>query len=505
MAAIARTSNQVYRLPVFLLATALFSLFFNADFCACASKGIIAELTDEYFEQGLLDYNNAVVLFYSQKCVHCSDFMPIFELAADELIRNEPPVHSAMVDCMDAGKQVCNTEEINHLPSIKIYRKGRLYDEYDGPRKVDDLVAYMKKLVGISSKELPLDNLQKFATSQKDVAVVAILRSKGNLRDNYFSLPAELSKDIRFGHVTVEESKMADLNITYGVTLYHPEHMRSKFEPWEYSYNIKNEGYDLEKFIFKNRYGLVGIRGIRQVDDFAPPLVIIYFRIDIHLKPKMLSYWRNRILKVAKNYQQSFRFAVSPIDDFQHEFVKFGIPMPDENNRDKPLVFAILENNIKYLMEEEFTMETFEAFLEGVLNKNIEAHLKSQPVPEETAEKGMVQTVVAKNFKSQVWGNEKNVLLAFYAPWCMFCKELNPILDKLAENLIEDNVDIFKMDGVENEIPSDFTIPRFPTLYYISKEDKHNPILYKGGANYQELFSFVKQHSSEKLNYRTEL
>jgi len=52
---------------------------------------------------------------------------------------------------------------------------------------------------------------------------------------------------------------------------------------------------------------------------------------------KATNYWRNRILKVAKNFADCLIFADSATDDFQHELNEFGY---DYVKGDKRVVFA---------------------------------------------------------------------------------------------------------------------------------------------------------------------
>lgn len=64
------------------------------------------------------------------------------------------------------------------------------------------------------------------------------------------------------------------------------------------------------------------------------------------------NYWRNRILKVAKNYEGKYSFAVSAKDDFQHELNEFGF---DYVPSDKPLICVKDNNKQKYVMKDEFS------------------------------------------------------------------------------------------------------------------------------------------------------
>lgn len=62
-------------------------------------------------------------------------------------------------------------------------------------------------------------------------------------------------------------------------------------------------------------------------------------------------YWRNRILKIAKNFANTFKFAISAKDDFQHELNEYGF---DFVSPDKPLILARSADNKKYIMKDEF-------------------------------------------------------------------------------------------------------------------------------------------------------
>lgn len=61
-----------------------------------------------------------------------------------------------------------------------------------------------------------------------------------------------------------------------------------------------------------------------------------------------------------------------------------------------------------------FSYEALENFARRLAQGVVEPYLKSQPVPEQTAD---VKVVVAKNFDEIVNDKSKDVLIEFYAPW----------------------------------------------------------------------------------------
>ena len=96
-------------------------------------------------------------------------------------------------------------------------------------------------------------------------------------------------------------------------------------------------------------------------------MVIVYIK---HLRG--INYWRNRVLKVAKDFD-SFNFAVSDKDDFQHELSEVGL---DYVAGDKPVVIAN-KNGQKYKMSGDFDMNTFREFLNVLKAGNLEPHIQS--------------------------------------------------------------------------------------------------------------------------------
>ena len=71
-----------------------------------------------------------------------------------------------------------------------------------------------------------------------------------------------------------------------------------------------------------------------------------------------------------------------------------------------------------------------------------------------------------QNFTAAI-GDNKNVLVEFYAPWCGHCKELEPEYEKLAAELKAEGSDtvIAKVDAtIETDLAEEFGIASYPTL-----------------------------------------
>merc|ERR1712045_896827 len=165
-------------------------------------------------------------------------------------------------------------------------------------------------------------------------------------------------------------------------------------------------------------------------------------------------------------------------NDFQQEMSEFGM---DYVAGDKPVITARM-NGLKYKMTEEFSMETLKDFLTQLEAGNLEPWIKSEPVPDNSA--NAVKVAVAKNFEELVTKSEKDVLVEFYAPWCGHCKKLTPIYDE--------------MGATANDVPPQFDVRGFPTIFWLPKESK-TPTSYNGGREKDDFIKYIAEHASEEL------
>lgn len=98
-----------------------------------------------------------------------------------------------------------------------------------------------------------------------------------------------------------------------------------------------------------------------------------------------------------------------------------------------------------------------------------------------------VLDVNKSNFESEVLKSDLPVLVDFWAPWCMPCKMMSPILDELSEE-IGDKVKIVKVNTEEaenQEIASEYQIQSIPNMK-----------LFKGGEVVTE---FIGMRSKDSL------
>ncbi|XP_018325556.1 protein disulfide-isomerase A3 [Agrilus planipennis] len=461
--------------------------------CSAKEEDVVV-LSDSDFDSRLQDYETALVMFYAPWCGHCKKLKPEFAKAAGDLLKNSPAVTLVKVDCTEAGKETCNRFGVGGYPTLKIFRNGEFSQEYNGPRQADGIVKYMKSQVGPSSKEVTtLNELDKFLQAENDVAVVGFFEKESDLKVAFLKLADKLREKVRFAHSSYKDV-LNSQGLKNGIVLFRPPHLSNKFEDDSVTYDGDADVTAINDFVVNNYHGLVGHRKPDNVQEFRNPLVVAYYSVDYIKNPKGTNYWRNRILKVAKEFKGRINFAVSNKDEFQRELNEYGF---DYVKGDKPVVFARDIKNQKFVMKDDFSIETLELFAKSVLDGTLEPYLKSEPIPETNDDP--VKIAVAKNFDEVVTNNDKDVLVEFYAPWCGHCKKLAPTLDELGKKLENEDVEIVKMDATANDVPADYEVRGFPTLYWVPKNNKQSPVRYEGGRELDDFVNYIAKHATSEL------
>ena len=76
-----------------------------------------------------------------------------------------------------------------------------------------------------------------------------------------------------------------------------------------------------------------------------------------------------------------------------------------------------------------------------------------------------VKTITKENFSQEVAQAAQPVLVDFWAPWCVYCKRLSPVLDRLSDKLGA-QVSVAKINIDEQpELAQKFDVSVIPTLY----------------------------------------
>lgn len=478
-----------------------------ASTVACSSVIDDSESSLDAFKSKIDSLDLTLVKFYAPWCGHCKRFAPDFEEAAKKLAADDTAVPLIKVDCTNdkGGKDICQHYEVQGYPTVKIFRKGEASEYKDG-RTADAVVKKMRSLAGPPSKELAtFEQLDTLYKDTKNLIVVGLFKDTEDSLYKQFIETANHNRDLAsFVHIFQDKAKDSleklvtfnakkDLKVS-SIVLARAAIYRSKFEA---DYLIYDAVDDLKSWIQDNSHGLVIARS-PSAQDLPKPSVVVYYNVDYERDPKGTNYWRNRVLKVASQFKdQDVTFAISNINQFAGELTEYGIDMAHLSKETSPAVVAKDQDGKKYSLQEKFSIDALKKFVESFLDGKLEPFLKSEDLPDNTD--AAVKVAVAKNFDELVTKSEKDIFIEFYAPWCGHCKSLAPTWEELGEKLKDEpGVDIVKIDATANDIPDQFSVQGFPTLFWFPKDTKQ-PIKYEGSRDIDALYRYVADHATDGL------
>lgn len=205
----------------------------------------VDELTDKEFDNKIGKPEVALVFFYAPWCGHCQKFSPEFNEAADKLQTDYPNISLMKVDCTSDGKNVCEQNAITAYPTLKIYRNGRYFKEYDGEMNANDIVDYMKAQIGPSSKELQNhDDFNRFLNvGQDSVSLVGFFETDNNLKTAYMNIADEMRGKCRFAH-TSDKDLIKRHGIRNGVVMFQPAFLWNKYKIHSTTFNNTINSYN---------------------------------------------------------------------------------------------------------------------------------------------------------------------------------------------------------------------------------------------------------------------
>ena len=87
-----------------------------------------------------------------------------------------------------------------------------------------------------------------------------------------------------------------------------------------------------------------------------------------------------------------------------------------------------------------------------------------------------IREITDSSFDTDVLKSEKLAIVDFWAPWCMPCRMMSPILEDIAGK--NDNIDFFKLNTDDNrKTPSQFGIRGIPSLIFFKDGKEVNRIV----------------------------
>ncbi|KAF9952508.1 protein disulfide-isomerase precursor [Mortierella alpina] len=438
----------------------------------------VLNLKLDNFDDTIKQEKLILVEFFAPWCGHCKALAPEYEIAATQLKEHGIPI--AKVDCTEQT-EVCKEHEIQGYPTLKVFVDGKPQD-YQGARKADAIVSYLKKQNLPALSELTADTLAAFSTSDKVVIVGSLPKDSKN-REILEKVAKQKRDQFLFG---VAESN-PDLE-GEGIVLY------KQFDEGKNELKGDFTEESLIEFITANSVPIM--------DEIGPDNYATYMEGGLPLAYLFYSSPEER-KAIGPAFEALAKENKGKMNFVYIDSEKFGAHASNLNLKEAAWPAFGIQNvatGAKYPLEDQeknLTVEKAKALVEGVLAGTVEPSIKSESIPE--TNDGPVKVVVAHTYKEIVEDQTKDVLIEFYAPWCGHCKNLIPTYDAIGELYKGSNIVIAKLDATANDLPADapFSIHGYPNIK-LRKAGTLEYVDYEGDRSQEDLVKFIAENAVNK-------
>lgn len=436
-----------------ILALLAFSAYAEAE----TDEGVLV-WTDDNFDEELKNHEKILVEFYAPWCGHCKKLAPEYVKAAEALAKLDPPMYLAKVDATEA-KELASRFEIKGFPTLKWFVNGEA-TEYNGGRTADEIVNWIKKKSGPPTSAVSDEELTTLKENEK--LVIVFYGDEGSDEFKAFQGAATSDDKHSFYHNHNADASLPEGLQRPGVAVYR------KFDEPVVVHSGDMTKDAISSFVSTSSVPTLiefGEEYIEPIFQNQKPAVFLFVDKKNDEHQKLVE----TLGTAAQANKGRIFFAHSGVKDgIQQRLAEFTGVTAENLPRLMIVGFNaagidkyVYEGDLATLTEKEVG-EFVTGFEEGTLQK----FLKSEEIP--TEDDGAVKIVVGKNF-ADIVGQDSDVLLEFYAPWCGHCKALEPKYKELAEELKDvEGLVIAKCDATANEIDG-INIQGFPTIKFFPK------------------------------------
>lgn len=454
------------------------------------AQRIVADLNDDNAERVLNSHEYVLLLGYASWCGRSAEIMPEFSYAATTLKEMGSPILLAKLDG-DRYTRAASKYGIKGFPSLLFFVNGT-WQYYTGGFTGDEIVIWARKKTGVPTVRLSSSSeAEEFSKRNQTSAVGLFEKFEGTAYEEFYKAAKE-DNEVQFVEVNnleVAKSLCPEMN-------HLPNSLGLiKSEP---------ENFVLFEGEFKKEYIL------QFVELNKHPLIT---RVTAHNSAKVLSSpIKLQVLIFAEPHEHESIISISQAaaKKYKSKIIFLLVDSTDENLA-KPMLtlfgldptmptVTAFDNSIgsKYLLGSNITPQTLEDFCSKLYAGNLSPYYKSEPIP--TENKGDVQDVVGKTFDDIVLKSSEDVLLEVHAPWCVNCKSVTKVMEKVAKHFKgETSLVIARIDGSSNEHPN-FQVNNYPSLLFYRAGNKAAPINVSTKSSLKALIQFVKENAGLPLS-----
>jgi protein disulfide-isomerase A1 len=448
---------------------------------AVAASDVVV-LTEDNFDDTINGNEYVLVEFYAPWCGHCKSLAPEYAKAATTLKKGDTGVVLGMVDATE-HRELGSRFGVQGFPTLKFFRGGNAGD-YDGPRKADGIVNWVKKKTGPPCVTVTSEEQLEALKEENDVLAFAVFGDDAEAQAAY-NKAALGSDSVVFAYTT-------DAAVGTSAGLTAPQMtVFQNFDEGRADYTGEFDAASISTFVTGNSLPLVIPFSAEKSSEIFGSDVKTHCLIFVNDDAEASATIAAEAAKVAKDYRGEALFVTVGTDEDRISGF-FGI---EESDLPTARLVTMGGQMRKYVFKGAAVDESnLREFVADFFAGKLVADLKSEDIP--ASQDGPVTVLVGKSFSDIVLDETKDVLVEFYAPWCGHCKSLSPIFDKVGEKFANvDSVVIAKMDATANEHEL-VEVEGFPTIKFWAANAKTEPVDYSGSRDEEGFVDFLKENAA---------
>ncbi|PFH33740.1 putative thioredoxin [Besnoitia besnoiti] len=487
------------------------------------------------------------VMYYAPWCYWSKATMPEFHAAAKILAHHDPPVILALVDSVEE-EDIANFEDIREFPTLRFFIDGRA-QAYHGRRHRTHLVHWVDTRLDRDKSLTSADHLDELVMNREygHLVIIGAFPDSGYDATAYVSVARQFGEDVFFGHVQQPElidhlrnrhifrlltgaERTPEVERRVASPPFIVVFSKNAHEPDVHVYaGNPSDVASLTHFASRFRFPLISVFDADRLpaNFFSDPRPKAAYIINTKNDPGAIGAVESEtsrdplvlaFIDAAKRYRHALLATVcgntTPFEKHMLELlgvdeeslpaVRIMSVNPDSDGRHHPA--------LKYRPEEpgakssswgvrqprvairHLTPKIIGDFFDAFARNDVEPYFRSEAVAEDLAEpRGAVKTVVGATFKQIVMESDEDVFIEFYAPWCGYCRKLEPAYKELAARLRDvTGLTVAKIDATRNEVPS-IKVSGYPTLFLFPRGKKDDPPqIYSGDRTVKDMLEWLE-------------
>ncbi len=446
-------------------------------------------LNDNNYDDFIAENDHILVFLYSYPCLLCKQIIPELKKTVEMLLQLPKPIKIATLNCTESPN-ISKRLQIDSKIQMKFVLNGKPIN-YTGGRSSDDIVIWVKKLLGPSIGEIK--SISELETLKQMVKTLIVFFGEN---DNLFRIFHETARE--FAHYTFVKCSSNECLDNHDANDGHV----ILFKKYDEGKNeFKQNGYTLEdliNFVNESARPMVmnfDIRTAQYIFDNKHSGIFLYRDKNNDTQTNLESLFN----QLAPIYKGKLQFIITDITDVVENKLASLIGV---KSSDLPIIMIHDTSDTltkSYKMNGVINEDNVLRFINDWENNkhNLTRYIKTKEVP--TNQTDSTFMLVGSNLESYVNDPDKDVIVFFYAPWCKHCKEFLTVFENVAKKLQNStNLRMAKFDAHHNEATNAY-IQYYPTVLLWTASNKNNYIEFKEERTEEQLIKFLKRHCTFPL------